>query len=136
MYMNHLVAAFALFVLALLGGLLPLAMREVLCMSEVGRAALLSVGACFSGGLLVGASLLHLLPEATELDAIVAGRHGLRRLHGGDERPFPASFLLCAAALLCMIAAEFWDMSLFGQEFHISFSTSDTERRNLLLKIL
>ena len=54
--MNHLVAAFALFVLALLGGLLPLAMREVLCMSEVGRAALLSVGACFSGGLLVDAS--------------------------------------------------------------------------------
>lgn len=106
MYMNHLVAAFALFVLALLGGLLPLAMREVLCMSEVGRAALLSVGACFSGGLLVGASLLHLLPEATELDAIVAGRHGLRRLHGGDERPFPASFLLCASALLCLIAAE------------------------------
>jgi hypothetical protein len=120
----HGAAALSLFVLAAAGGLLPLALRDGRCISESLRRITLAVGSCFSGGLLVGASLLHLLPAASRLDAASAdggGGAGGREedepfsLYGGggaggdegeEKDPYPFSFLLCGSAFLLLMALD------------------------------
>ncbi|EOD39680.1 hypothetical protein EMIHUDRAFT_200263 [Emiliania huxleyi CCMP1516] len=102
------VAMALLFALAFIGGFLPMILQK--------NDAILCVGDCFSGGLLVGAALMHMLPESAELNEMLAGEeeeededmdaHG-RALHGeGEEETYPWSFLLCSVALISLMAIE------------------------------
>mmetsp|Transcript_33917 Transcript_33917/g.72416 ORF Transcript_33917/g.72416 Transcript_33917/m.72416 type:complete len:322 (-) Transcript_33917:185-1150(-) len=80
--------------LALTGGVIPLVLRESsLASPRACTSHLLSLGSLFSGGLLLAAGLVHLLPDATE---------GLSKL--GD---FPFGGLFCGCGLLGMMVLEF-----------------------------
>mmetsp|Transcript_24451 Transcript_24451/g.47636 ORF Transcript_24451/g.47636 Transcript_24451/m.47636 type:complete len:364 (+) Transcript_24451:144-1235(+) len=132
-WLPYAAAAGLLSILAAVGGTLPLLLRDE-AIGPMGpglgrRRYFRSLGACFSGGLMLSAAFVHLLPEASRaLDCGVeeqvevgamggedvaaegdAGHVDLARrgLHSDDsEAGFPFAMLLCSAGLLGTMLVE------------------------------
>ena len=108
----HGVAALSLFALALVGGLAPLGLRDGACVSEHRRRALFALSTCFSGGLLMGASLIHLLPGAATINKgslaeVIGPEEELGGAGGPEENEdYPLSYLLCGAAFLVLMLVD------------------------------
>ncbi|MBU2538201.1 MAG: ZIP family metal transporter [Proteobacteria bacterium] len=90
-----ILSIFAIFGVGLLGGLVPVTRENV-----DGHKRLFSLGAAFSGGIFVGAGLIHMLPDANEgfTDAL-------------KNVEYPLAFLICAVGFLLIL---FLDKILFG----------------------
>jgi len=94
---GHVLAAAAIFLLALVGGCAPLQLHMTLDMKHKRNECwhptyLLGIGSSFAGGLLVAAGFIHLLPEAAE---------GLDNASG-----YPVSMLLCSIGLIGTMLLE------------------------------
>jgi len=94
------------------GGLAPLGLRDGACVSEHRRRALFALSTCFSGGLLMGASLIHLLPGAATINKgslaeVIGPEEELGGAGGPEENEdYPLSYLLCGAAFLVLMLVD------------------------------
>lgn len=99
-----------LFILAMLGGLIPLKARKRSKTSQF-----LSLGNMFSGGIFLGGGLLHLLPEAADgLQEVVAD------VENSLVRNFPWAFFLCGLGFLAILLME---------EVVVAVTTARAERK-------
>lgn len=90
-YLTFKLISIALIILAgQLGGLIPLRAARVTSDSR-----LFSLGAAFSGGIFIGAGLIHMLPDANE---------GFTSSFEGIE--YPIAFLICALGFLLILLLD------------------------------
>jgi zinc transporter ZupT len=92
------IAIVSLFVMAMVGGILPLKMREM-----KGAALFLSLGNMFSGGVFLGGGLMHLLPESAE------NLEQVQQQYFSEDSPwfsFPFAFFLCGLGFFAILLVE------------------------------